>query len=825
MPAGHESGVPLLDIDSGITWLQVATAIAGEDEARCADEAYEDDGVDDLLQTPVLVSGIFDGWPTIKTEWLSIDIGGDRWPHKSWRCLSDRNATALYLSAFIQEQELGVGAMASEDRECVSQLPLNETLSGAVATVLKGEHEFAGPDASEFFDEIADATLSQLFWCLPELAGAVIWSLILDEYGDALSSTEHLCLADAALAAAREPDVDRDALYRVLESGDFMAGGERHDDVRVVLAAGADRCLDDQAGQNGAADPADETAGSDGDDVVGEAGDATGFAGATGSWEDTVDTVWADLFGRYADEEWWCIDGTLSDDDVEELYDWPIDVAVESEEWFEVIFGCLGRDSAAYTAVAMLASEGEGSGLLLDPDDGECLRSAFSDFDLAALWGSTFTNDEYLTLVDSYHAAQQRCLPHEWLDWVLGAVDDSQAVWLWEFVTNEQAAPVAVSPDIWSGLVVASDYSGSVWAFDSTSGAAAWIFDVDDELSTPAVVTDGMVLVTSMTSHYGLDAVSGDLVWQIPSGGHRRGRPAVAQGTAYYLASGNAPDSAVVAVDIATGTQAWKSDVRASDLPLLFPILAQGNTVYVSDDRSVHALDTATGAIAWSAEVNPNAAPAASPFSFATMSTVDSAQAADGEPAPASCLRGTGEGYCAVALDAETGRLLWYWEHAQNIYGHAELAGRLDGAFFVALDGLHAVDARTGELLWSAPYTMLTGPPLSAGDTLYVVDLWGGLAALDARTGAQLWRLPEVEASSATMVLEDGVLYAASPSLQLLYAVESETGVLLWTAPATVAGGDQRGFAVHHGTVFVGYQDGDTGGVRALGGPLASDHE
>ncbi len=118
------------------------------------------------------------------------------------------------------------------------------------------------------------------------------------------------------------------------------------------------------------------------------------------------------------------------------------------------------------------------------------------------------------------------------------------------------------------------------------------------------------------------------------------------------------------------------------------------------------------------------------------------------------------------ALDAVTGRELWKYEpqiegqwvryaccDAVN-RGLAAFAGRI---YVGALDGwLHALDARTGQLLWKVdtlidraqhkPYTS-SGAPLLAGDVVVLGNGGGDFAgargyvtAYDLRTGAQRWR-------------------------------------------------------------------------------------
>lgn len=74
---------------------------------------------------------------------------------------------------------------------------------------------------------------------------------------------------------------------------------------------------------------------------------------------------------------------------------------------------------------------------------------------------------------------------------------------------------------------------------------------------------------------------------------------------------------------------------------------------------------------------------------------------------------------------------------------------------------LHALDARTGEIVWRTP---LSGPsygaPSLAGDIVFVpVTFQSRVAAFDAATGAPLWSLPTVGAPSSTPVVVGDSLY------------------------------------------------------------------
>jgi quinohemoprotein ethanol dehydrogenase len=135
------------------------------------------------------------------------------------------------------------------------------------------------------------------------------------------------------------------------------------------------------------------------------------------------------------------------------------------------------------------------------------------------------------------------------------------------------------------------------------------------------------------------------------------------------------------------------------------------------------------------------------------------------------------------ALDAATGRELWTYDPQIDgqwaRYACCDAVNRglaaYDGRIYVgALDGwLHALDARTGHLVWKVdtligrrerePYT-LTGAPLLAGDLIIIGNSGGDFAgargyvtAYDLKTGAERWRFFTVPRNPADGPLHDAV--------------------------------------------------------------------
>jgi quinohemoprotein ethanol dehydrogenase len=162
------------------------------------------------------------------------------------------------------------------------------------------------------------------------------------------------------------------------------------------------------------------------------------------------------------------------------------------------------------------------------------------------------------------------------------------------------------------------------------------------------------------------------------------------------------------------------------------------------------------------------------------------------------------------ALDAATGRELWKYDPQIDgqwaRYACCDAVNRglaaYDGRIYVgALDGwLHALDARTGHLVWKVdtligrqmhtPYT-LTGAPLLAGNLIVIGNAGGDFAgargyvtAYDLKTGAQRWRFFTVPRNPAEGPQDQDHLEPAIATWDPRHRWDAGSGGTVWDGMA-----------------------------------------
>lgn len=152
------------------------------------------------------------------------------------------------------------------------------------------------------------------------------------------------------------------------------------------------------------------------------------------------------------------------------------------------------------------------------------------------------------------------------------------------------------------------------------------------------------------------------------------------------------------------------------------------------------------------------------------------------------------------AVDARTGNMLWNqssgydWAGSPAVWTDVDLVRHVYRRVFVASGSdIRSVDAATGQVLWEErdPFGDIPFPEITlANGAVYVASYhmgnvhFGHIYALDARTGAVLWKLNMQDWNFSTPAVANGTVYVRCDERSLC-ALDAGTGVILWeyTAP------------------------------------------
>jgi outer membrane protein assembly factor BamB len=350
-----------------------------------------------------------------------------------------------------------------------------------------------------------------------------------------------------------------------------------------------------------------------------------------------------------------------------------------------------------------------------------------------------------------------------------------------------------------TGLSGCSDFYGNQDTTNERTTNERWTFEVNGDIWSSPVVSEGTVYVGSSFSMYALDVNSGEQEWKIDV--DRRPRtPLVIDDTIYFGAGGitynnegepEGVDGGVYAVNSDTGEVQWNF---TTGLEMLSPVVMD-ETVYINShdpfhppNPSIYAINTTDGTKEWSAGSPPISTP------FVTTDNLLFLCDENG----------------IHAIDPRNGKEKW----RSNIYGSVSLSAADGTVYSGNSGGLHALTAVDGTRQWRSelnnPREITAVSPVADG-TLYATDL-SNLYAVDAESGRRQWDLKtdgsiQVLAASRTGigVGSDSVYFGNQNGT--IYAVDKNGGDLRWQYET----GGEVNYAptIKNGTVYIGSSDGN----------------
>jgi outer membrane protein assembly factor BamB len=370
------------------------------------------------------------------------------------------------------------------------------------------------------------------------------------------------------------------------------------------------------------------------------------------------------------------------------------------------------------------------------------------------------------------------------------------------------SAQTIPAPMVQGDVVYAALGDENVYALDAKNGRLRWRFPTESILFASPRPTESALVVASGQNLYALNPqvetfplLEEDALFQLGIAYHETGefakaRDALTQLTerrplysadAYHTLADcyqrlNHPHEEISARLKAFALQSAEPQSAANVLERLHQIaglrwvfrtggrafwqsVVDNNVIYVgSNDRHVAAIDANTGQAKWKTNIN-------APAWFAPVVGESLVYVANSQGA-------------IYALDKNSGAVRWRAPTTPGpLSGPPVIAG--NQLFMGAAGGaLFSLSAATGQRGWSAQIGAPISSPCAVGDTLFFTSQSGDLHAFDVRALDTRWKL-NVGASIRTPVHEQGILYVAS---QRVYAIDLVAGKIRWQfAPEAAA--------------------------------------
>jgi outer membrane protein assembly factor BamB len=321
---------------------------------------------------------------------------------------------------------------------------------------------------------------------------------------------------------------------------------------------------------------------------------------------------------------------------------------------------------------------------------------------------------------------------------------------IWETRPREPARP-AVDPE--TGRIIALTRDGRVRSVDM-EGRLEWGFKTEDPFVAGATVDEGVVYVPGGDGVlYALRARDGSVAWRYDAGEQLATPPVIADGRVFVASQGNT----LFAVDAKSGQWLWQ---YRRDLPTGFmvqgmgtPTLSKGVLYAGFSDGFLVALDPATGAAKWERALS---SPGNEFLDVDTTPIVDDA----GRLIAASYKDGV------YALDAQTGEVVWNTVTA----GVTGAIHRGEVVFTTGDRGVNAVLAEDGRIVWGLPLEDHAAHPPTLVRGLLAVPVEDALLFVDLSSGRARLRWDPGQGVSAPPTWADQRLYVLS-NTGYLYAL------------------------------------------------------
>lgn len=181
---------------------------------------------------------------------------------------------------------------------------------------------------------------------------------------------------------------------------------------------------------------------------------------------------------------------------------------------------------------------------------------------------------------------------------------------VWRYAHPSKRGAVNGGATVVDGRVIASDWDGHhYFCLDLLTGEEIWSFEVEGSAQSTPAVCDGMVVVGSWEWGLGgviycIDLLTGQEIWRLNSENSPAGSAAIEDGVVYMATYNFYGDGDLFALRLRDGSVLWRKGITPTDST---PTLALGN-VYISggcegfSDSVTYCFNASTGDLIWSTD-------------------------------------------------------------------------------------------------------------------------------------------------------------------------------------------------------------------------------
>ena len=240
---------------------------------------------------------------------------------------------------------------------------------------------------------------------------------------------------------------------------------------------------------------------------------------------------------------------------------------------------------------------------------------------------------------------------------------------------------VTSSPAIANGMVYYSGFDTLFHAVDAKTGKEIWNYPTMGGDASP-VVRDNTVFVGSDKGWvYALNATDGKLIWKFKTGDRNYSGPVYNNGMVFFPSD----DGRMYAFNALTGENTWVYQVKSYLFD--FPVAFKNMIIVSSYSGALIAIDAVTGTMVWTKQFNI----ISDPIVVNDVLLIDTYSSSS--PSFARNM--------VIALDPETGKELWQFNHSIGISGEPVVSDKM---VYMSCGYVYGYQSYFGSLLNSVPF-------------------------------------------------------------------------------------------------------------------------